>query len=1091
MPNINQYGYQQCSIFDFNFEDVIFNNLDDGTIEVFVDTNNGIGVPTYIQTPIGASCCEILNISNSGSPDYSPHPSTTGHTYTWDADRQECRWLQYADCNNLPPFNVVLNPQGNYGAIFEVQPEEICELNVEFDYMFKFDCQDIINVQLSGASPALTILYEELEVAMVDCISKQNDLDELNGGWNYVVPFINENGGTQYLCITEAGLPLLESLINDAWGATGWSDYLDGTINPHIIPDNPGPNNPNHVGTNMIIGNADNQGLYFTDCTETGFDLINDSIIWLDNYNSLTIQLDACTALIDNLNDQINTILVAEADNCIYAIDTFEELVVNMAIDLQDPNNPSVVDTIYTEEIFNVGAGNLVNYQIKNPANPIYLEGFDWITCDASACNGLANILAQQMIDQANENGLLSGTTFISQYNQLLSLTGNEAFAPTWFHYSGTISDPAIVSAMTNGYVNLSLQIVDSCVNFSILLDKIELNKNCERVVNDEIFVNKNPGFDIRKVCDNKKSWVYTEAEEARDYNYPMRNTDYDVNDSRLVLNTKEVDLNISIDNGIETDVWCYVNDNPCILEPCTNLTGFTATTCCCDPIPLSGTNITGGTVALPPTSAITPCNWVVGDVGPSGIGIVYWVNPNNPCEGYEITNSDIAIGVRWSDNLGWVGGTSTTFGSGQANTTLLVANSPLNYAAHMANNFISGIYSDWFLPSIDDLMVVRDNTNTLTLGNPEQAYWSSSEAGSLGAGFQAWGLLFNTTHTSMNTDEVRKNSDISPPITMYLRFARHFDTSICGDIYESLSNATLHERVTEEYTDCSWIYKFNSSFISTTFNGYWLAGMPDNTVGVFRHVTISGGTGTTIDYTPAISESCCNSLNELIQDFAWDTNKGEYYTEFKWDVNCQECKFVTCEKPECVDFTELLTSPVTGITTIKVFNDVISSELINVRCRKISSSYPTLRALYERYMNSTQYCDTQSSAFDYFTMSDFGNLVGTYWVDLFEQVVPSTTIWCANHIHGNTIYDQQKFKYRGHSLYPCGIDAISGAPVEAPIGFTWVASGAADVDIYTIKIDEVCAPVTHCNSGVYYVMGDCGSEFLGRVTITQGLSSS
>jgi len=609
-------------------------------------------------------------------------------------------------------------------------------------------------------------------------------------------------------------------------------------------------------------------------------------------------------------------------------------------------------------------------------------------------------------------------------------------------------------------------------------------------VVNDEIFVNKNPGFDIRKVCDNKKSWVYTEAEEARDYNYPMRNTDYDVNDSRLVLNTKEVDLNISIDNGIETDVWCYVNDNPCILEPCTNLKVFTATTCCCDPIPLkdimfiiSGTNITGGTLALPPTQAYSGCTWVIGGLGPSGVGIVYWVNPANPCEGYEVMPSDLTINEQWSPigQSGFIGGTSQAFGTGEDNTNIILGNpSP---AALLCASSVLGGYNDWFLPSIGDLVVIAANTNTLTHLTNQQSYWSSSEATPSVAGSEnAWGLYgISGGGEPSNPQEANKF------LRQYVRGVRHFDTSPCYGIYDVLSGAILHERVTEEYTDCSWIYKFDSS----ATDGYWLAGMPDDTVGVFQHVTISGGTGTIIDYSDVISESCCNSYNELLQNYAWSTAKGDYYTEFKWDVNCQECKFIRCEKPECVDFTELLTSPVTGITTIKIFNDVISSELINVRCRKISSSYPTLRALYERYMNSTQYCDTQSSAFDYFTMSDFGNLVGTYWVDLFEQVVPSTTIWCANHIHGNTIYDQQKFKYRGHSLYPCGIDAISGAPVEAPIGFTWVASGAADVDIYTIKIDEVCAPVTHCNSGVYYVMGDCGSEFLGRVTITQGLSSS
>lgn len=1232
MPNINEYGYQQCLFFASQNENVIFNNLEDGTIEVFVDTNAGVGSPNYIPNTIGAFCCEFINETNEvGYPTYEPHPSTTGHTYTWDADRQECRWSRYADCDNLPPINVVLNPQGNSGAIFEVSDGETCVLNVEFDYMFKFDCQDIINVQLSGVSTQLTQLYNDLDDAMNDCAANQESLDNLEGGWNYVIPY-NDNGTTFYLCITESGLPLLEATVNE--GPTGWEDYLN---DPQLVwafePE---------IGEEMVSGNIENQGLYLTDCTENGLELINDTIAWHTTYTNTMDAIAACTALIESINTQINDILAQEAENCIYAIDTFEELIINMAIDLQDPAQPNIVETVYTEEIFNVGQGNLVNYLNSNPLNPIYVENYDWITCDGTACNGLANILSQQMIDQANEAGLLTGTTFVSQYHQLVDLLGQGVLGPAWYHYSGTITDQTIISGITNGYVNLSLQIADSCVNFAILLDRIELNKECTRVTNTEIFVNDNPSFDIVKKCDNKKSWIYTEAEEEREYNLFMRNTDYDVNDSRLVLNTKEVDLNISIDNGIETDVWCYVNDNPCILEPCTSasttiitsgtcvgsitgvtnwtggttvlpsinsgvdlqyagtlvrlqqaatgiipssaftteyaysgcsfvhkidraptlpdrftgtwfvgdfdgnvywfsnqtisggsettsyygdtLTGqtecdaigsaitsyntiqgtnfqtiywngvgcvfdqtppsITATTitddCCCDIPPLSGTNITGGTIALPPASAVTPCERVIGGLGPAG-GIVYWVNPDDPCEGYEVMGTDLVGTYTWSDlPANYIGGTSTDFGAGQDNTDAILAfpHPPATPAAAACDAWSYGGYSDWFLPSIDDLVMIAANTNTLNEGGGEMGYWSSSEFGAA-AGGNAWALIGATTPVG-----IKKEWSTAPPdpYNLYVRPVRYFNTNPCNNILLELSAATLFDAVEEEYIDCSWIYKFNPLPLPGTFAGWWLAGMNDGTVGVFNQVTVSGGTGYTVDYSEVISKGCCESFNELIQDYGWLSNKGDYYTEFMWDDTCEQCKFTQCEKPQCVDFTELLTSPVTGITTVKAFNDVISSELINVRCRKTSSSYSTLKALYERYMNSTEYCDTQSSAFDYFTMSDFGNLVGTYWVDLFEQVIPSTTIWCSNHIHGNTLYDQQKFQYKGYSMYPCNTQFHTNAPVVAP--FHWTVSGAADVDVYRITTDGVCETMTQC-SGVYFVSGDCGSEFLGTIHST------
>ena len=41
-------------------------------------------------------------------------------------------------------------------------------------------------------------------------------------------------------------------------------------------------------------------------------------------------------------------------------------------------------------------------------------------------------------------------------------------------------------------------------------------------------------------------------------------------------------------------------------------------------------------------------------------------------------------------------------------------------------------------------------------------------------------------------------------------------------------------------------------------------------------------------------------------------------------------------------------------------------------------------------------------------------------WTDIIEQVVPATTIWGSVKIYSNTIFDQQKFKYKNGSLFIC-----------------------------------------------------------------------
>jgi len=1226
MPNlpITEYGHQGCLFVES--DDNTFNLLPNGTIEAFVDTNSGTNAPpVWFPVPVSSMCCAL--IGTNGYAD--THPDLSGHTYTWDADRQECRWIEYVDCDDLPPFSVVLNPDGNEGALFEVQPEETCVLEVSFEYMFKFDCQDMYEVQVNNNSVAddLRNLYNTLDLYIGDCLTNQDSLDNIQGGFNYVLA--SDPDQTQvytYYCVSTAGLVLFEALVDQFMGAGAWDDYLSGDIHPTDIA----ANFP-QVVEEMILANDANQELYLTLC-ENGGDLIDDTYVYLGLYDTYTTALETCNTGIAVTQDAINLLLAQNSEGCIYAIDTMEELIVNMAIDVQNPTNPNLVDTIYTEEIYNVGEGNLVNYLIKNSRNPIYIENYNWRTCDTSICNLLAVILTQQMLDQGNEDELFSGDTYYSQYNQLQSMVGVDAFGTNWQTFTTTITDQAIISGMTGELINLSLQVADSCVNFSILIDKIEMNKVCERVTNTETFISQNPSFDIKKVCDNKKSWVVNTTPEERLYSLPLRETDYDVNDSRLVLNTKEVDLNLSISNGIETDVWCYTNDNPCILEPCvsasttiitsgtcigsltgvTNWTGgttplptsvqssdpnfpfnlaaiqdagdgtiptsafttefsgcsfahkidrywadptqfqgawivgnydgevdyyvnvtiengsditqyrpstlsqtncndvgaaitaynafsgsnfqtiywdgvgcvfdqvltgaTTATTitddCCCDIPPLSGTNITGGTVALPEDAdEYSGCPWTIGGAGPAG-GIVYWIDPSNPCAGYEVMSADTAPLVQvWCTNPGWIG-TSAAFGSGEANTANIYnLTSPTSEAGSTCYNSSEGGFNDWFLPSIGDLEVIAANTNEFDGLANESSYWSSTEStDSAGNYSMAWawnGLLGSTTF--------KKNSD------RRVRGARYFDTSPCPIIYSGLTAATVYNGIGEEYPDCdSWIYKFNNTPPpSPFFQGWWIAGMPDSTVGLFQQETLSGGTATTIDYSRVISETCCNSFNELIQDYAWASAKGEYYTEFRWDVNCEQCKFVKCAKPHCMDFTELLTSPVSGLTTIKQFNEIISSELINARCRKISSSYPTLRALYERYMNSTEYCDTQSAQFDYDSMMDFSSLVGNYWVDLIEQVIPSTTIWGANNIYGNTLYDQQKFKYRGHSLFPCN---FWGDPMEFALERT--ASGATDVDLYTISSDSVCIAKETCEN-VYYVTGDCGSEFLGKITDT------
>ena len=72
---------------------------------------------------------------------------------------------------------------------------------------------------------------------------------------------------------------------------------------------------------------------------------------------------------------------------------------------------------------------------------------------------------------------------------------------------------------------------------------------------------------------------------------------------------------------------------------------------------------------------------------------------------------------------------------------------------------------------------------------------------------------------------------------------------------------------------------------------------------------------------------------------------------------------------------------------------------------------------MYERYLGNCTDCDKTLNKFTYESMDTFIDLIGKNWVDLVEQFVPATTIWGATDVYRNTVFHQQKHKYRRSTL--------------------------------------------------------------------------
>lgn len=314
---------------------------------------------------------------------------------------------------------------------------------------------------------------------------------------------------------------------------------------------------------------------------------------------SLNIEFDyifkvSCESLTNILvkNDLVTT----NANGCSTPIDVLENLDVSVLLEYVDSANKLV--TVETYSLFEpIGTGNLYNYLTTNTnsgflvcgepnskekykgitgCTPIYLESNS--SKNVSTCNGLIENIVNGLLTQST----LDKATFDTSFNK-------NSLASNWLHYQTTVSDDIILSKIENKKIKISIQVNSLCGEFCILLDNIKLNRDCSLVTENNMFISMPPSFDLTRIIDNKKSWVANTTPENRPFGItnvsntnPIRQTKYDVNDERLVINTKEIDLDISIASGIETDVWCYISDNPCLLTATTTTTNCGCTTLSC-----------------------------------------------------------------------------------------------------------------------------------------------------------------------------------------------------------------------------------------------------------------------------------------------------------------------------------------------------------------------------------------------------------------------------------------------------------------------------------------------------------------------------
>ena len=150
---------------------------------------------------------------------------------------------------------------------------------------------------------------------------------------------------------------------------------------------------------------------------------------------------------------------------------------------------------------------------------------------------------------------------------------------------------------------------------------------------------------------------------------------------------------------------------------------------------------------AVTPTwqESCTPANttaYQIGDKGPAG-GIVFYISVNSGLHGLEAAPADQSSGISscYSNNTSVSGTQGTAVGTGAANTAAFVADcNATNAAAKIADAYALNGYTDWFLPSIDELNLLYQQKTVVGGFVSNSYYWSSTESDSV----NAWALYFD-----------------------------------------------------------------------------------------------------------------------------------------------------------------------------------------------------------------------------------------------------------------------------------------------------------------------------------------------------------